>query len=190
MFSLSRLASLVGLATLYGCSSSSGTGASPLVHTVKSIDRQDVSLAKYVGKVVLIVNVASKCGFTPQYSALESVYERYKDRGFMILGFPSNDFMWQEPGSDAEIKAFCSLKYQVTFDMFAKVSVRGKDASPIYKNLTSKKTNGRFGGAIKWNFTKFLVARDGTVVARFSPSTKPDDPEVVTAIEKELEKTP
>jgi glutathione peroxidase len=108
----------------------------------------------------------------------------------MVLGFPSNDFLWQEPGTNEEIKTFCSTKYNVTFDMFAKVSVRGKDATPLYKELTSKKTNGSFGGAIKWNFTKFLVARDGLVVARFSPATKPDDPEVIRAIENELAKTP
>jgi glutathione peroxidase len=190
MPSLSRIAGIVSLATLCGCASSNGTGASPLSHTVQDIGGQDVDLAKYRGKVVLIVNVASKCGFTPQYAALESIYEKYKDRGFTILGFPSNDFLWQEPGTNEEIKTFCSTKYNVTFDMFAKVSVRGKDASPIYRDLTSKKTNGPFGGAIKWNFTKFLIARDGAVVARFGPATKPDDPEVIGAIETELMKTP
>jgi glutathione peroxidase len=161
-----------------------------LSHTAEDINGQDVDLAKYRGKVVMIVNVASKCGFTPQYAALESIYEKYKDRGLMVLGFPSNDFLWQEPGTNEEIKTFCSIKYNVTFDMFAKVSVRGKDTAPLYKNLTSKNANGSFGGAIKWNFTKFLVARDGVVVARFSPSTKPNDPEVIRAIENELAKTP
>jgi glutathione peroxidase len=190
MVSLPRIAGIVGLAALCGCASSNATGAKPLSHTAKDINGQEVALTKYRGRVVMIVNVASKCGFTPQYAALESVYGKYKDRGFMILGFPSNDFLWQEPGTNEEIKAFCSLKYNVTFDMFAKVSVRGKDASPVYRDLISKKTNGPFGGAIKWNFTKFLVARDGAVVARFSPSTKPDDPEVIAAIEKELARTP
>lgn len=123
-------------------------------------------------------------------SEYASIYEKYKDRGFTVLGFPSNDFLWQEPGTNEEIRTFCSLKYNVTFDMFAKVSVRGQDASLLYKDLTSKKANGAFGGAIKWNFTKFLVARDGAVVARFGPSTKPDDPEVVGVIEAELAKTP
>ncbi len=190
MHSWSRIAGIVGLATLCGCASSGGTGASPLSHTVKDINEQEVDLSKYRGKVVMIVNVASKCGFTPQYAALELIYEKYRDRGFVILGFPSNDFLWQEPGSNAEIKTFCSLKYNVTFDMFAKVSVRGGDASPLYQDLTSKKLNGPFGGAVKWNFTKFLVSRDGAVVARFGPSTKPDDPEVIGAIEAELTKTP
>jgi glutathione peroxidase len=157
---------------------------------VKDINDRDVDLAKYRGKVVLIVNVASKCGFTPQYAALESIYGKYKDRGFIILGFPSNDFLWQEPGTNEEIKTFCSTKYNVTFDMFAKVSVRGREASPVYKDLTSKKVNGPFGGAIKWNFTKFLIARDGAVVARFGPATKPDAPEVLKAIEKELGNAP
>jgi glutathione peroxidase len=190
MVSLPRIAGIVGLAALCGCASSSATGAKPLSHTAKDISGQEVDLARYRGRVVMIVNVASKCGFTPQYAALESIYGKYKARGFMILGFPSNDFLWQEPGTNEEIKAFCSLKYNVTFDMFAKVSVRGKDASPVYRDLIPKKTNGPFGGAIKWNFTKFLVARDGAVVARSSPITKPDDPEVIAAIEKELARTP
>ena len=189
MSAWSGIAGIVGLATLCGCASSSGTGASPLSHTVEDISGQEVNLAKYRGKVVLIVNVASKCGFTPQYAALESIYEKYKDQGFMILGFPSNDFLWQEPGTNEEIKILCSTKYNVTFDMFAKVSVRGKDAAPLYKDLTSKKINGPFGGAIKWNFTKFLVSRDGMVVARFGPATKPNEPEVVRAIKNELAKT-
>jgi len=185
----SRTAGMLGLLTLCGCASSGETGASPLVHTVKDIDNQEVSLSKYLGKVVLIVNVASKCGFTPQYAALESIYEKYKDRGFAVLGFPSNDFLRQEPGTNAEIKSFCSLKYNVTFDMFSKISVRGKAISPLYKDLTSKEKNGPYGGAIKWNFTKFLVGRDGKVIARFAPTTKPDAPEVLRAIERELEKT-
>jgi glutathione peroxidase len=161
-------------------------GAAVLGHVVKDIDGNEVDLAKYKGKVVMIVNVASKCGFTPQYEQLEAVYKKYADQGFVVLGFPSNDFMWQEPGSDAEIKRFCHLKYNVTFDMFAKVSVRGSDQAPIYGDLTSKKTNGPFGGMIKWNFTKFIVGRDGRVCARFAPTTRPDDRSVVEAIEREL----
>lgn len=190
MYTWSGIAGVVSLVVLCGCASSSGTGARPLSYSAKDINGQDVDLAKYRGKVVMIVNVASKCGFTPQYAALESIYEKYKDQGFVILGFPSNDFLWQEPGTNEDIKAFCSTKYNVTFDMFAKVSVRGKDAAPFYKDLTSKKTNGPFGGAIKWNFTKFLVGRDGVVAARFAPATKPDDEEVIGAIEAELAKTP
>ncbi len=188
MSSWSRIAGMVGVAVLCGCSPSSETGASVLTHTVKDINGQDVLLDAYRGKVLLIVNVASKCGFTPQYAALEAVFQKYKDQGFAVLGFPSNDFLWQEPGTNEEIKAFCSLKYNVTFDMFAKVSVRGKKASPLYKDLTSKKVNGPFGGAVKWNFTKFLVGRDGKVVGRFSPTAKPDDPEAIRMIEVELAK--
>jgi len=184
------IAPMVGLLALCGCASSSGTGAKPLSHSAQDINGNNIDLAKYLGSVVMIVNVASKCGFTPQYAALETIYGKYKDRGFMILGFPSNDFLWQEPGTNEEIKSFCSLKYNVTFDMFAKVSVRGKDASPVYKDLTSKQVNGPFGGAIKWNFTKFLVSCEGIVVARFAPTTKPDDPEIIKAIEDELAKSP
>lgn len=190
MDSWTRIAGILGIAALCGCTSSGGLGARPLSHTVKDINGRDVDLTKYLGKVVLIVNVASKCGFTPQYAALESIYEKYEDRGFMILGFPCNDFLWQEPGTNEEIKTFCSTKYNVTFDMFAKVSVRGNSASALYKDLTSKKVNGPFGGAIKWNFTKFLVARNGAVVARFAPATEPGDPEVISAIEAELAKAP
>lgn len=189
MGSWTRVTQVVGLATLCGCSASTGTGAKPLTHVVQDIDGHAVDLAKYHGKVVMIVNVASKCGFTPQYAALEMVYEKYKDRGFVILGFPCNDFLWQEPGTNEEIKSFCSLKYNVSFDLFAKVAVRGKTAAPLYQDLTSKQVNGPFGGAIKWNFTKFLVGRNGAVVARFAPTTKPDAPEVVHAIEAELAKT-
>ena len=181
---------VLGLVTLCGCASSGGMGTKPLSYTVKDIDGHDVDLATYRGKVVMIVNVASKCGFTPQYAALEAIYKKYKDQGFVILGFPSNDFLWQEPGTNEEIKSFCSLKYNVTFDMFSKVSVKGKDAAPLYKDLTSKETNGPFGGSIKWNFTKFLIARDGVVAARFGSATTPDDPEVIRAIENELAKAP
>ena len=186
----SRLAGLLGLLGIWGCASPGGPTARPLAHTAQNITGQEVDLAKYNRNVVMIVNVASKCGFTPQYAALESIYQKYKDRGFMILGFPSNDFLWQEPASNDEIRSFCSTKYHVTFDMFAKISVRGRDAAPLYRELTSKKTNGPFGGAIKWNFTKFLVARNGTVVARFGPATTPDAPEVLHAIENELDRTP
>jgi glutathione peroxidase len=190
MASWSQIFPILGLVTLCSCASTGGTGTQPLSYTVKDIDGHDVDLAKYRGKVVMIVNVASKCGFTPQYVGLEAIYKKYKDKGFMILGFPSNNFLHQEPGTNEEIKSFCSLTYNVTFDMFSKVSVKGKAADPLYKDLTSKETNGPFGGSIKWNFTKFLVARDGVVAARFGSATKPDDPEVIRAIEAELAKTP
>ena len=154
--------------------------------TMRSIDGDQVSLGAYKGKVVLLVNVASKCGFTPQYTALESLYEKYKDRGLVIVGVPANNFMQQEPGTDAEIKTFCSNKYNVTFPMMSKVSVKGDDTTPLYQYLTDKSTNPSTGGDIQWNFTKFLVGRDGQIVARFEPKVTPDSPEVTAAIEKAL----
>jgi glutathione peroxidase len=156
--------------------------------TMKSIDGQQVSLNSYSGKVVLLVNVASKCGFTPQYTALEAVYEKYKDRGLVIVGIPANNFAQQEPGTDDEIKKFCSSKYSVTFPMMAKVSVKGDDKTPLYAFLTDTSADPQFGGDIKWNFTKFLVGRDGKIVARFEPKVTPDSPEVAAAIESALGK--
>ena len=132
------------------------------------------------------MNVASKCGFTPQYAALEALYEKYKDRGLVIVGIPANNFMSQEPGTDAEIKTFCTNKYNVTFPMMSKVSVKGDDETPLYLFLTDKSANPQIGGDIKWNFTKFLFDRDGKPVARFEPATKPDSPEVTSAIESTL----
>jgi len=154
--------------------------------TMKSIDGQQVSLSSFRGKVVLLVNVASKCGFTPQYSALESLYEKYKDKGLVIVGVPANNFAQQEPGTDEEIKKFCSNKYNVTFPMMSKVSVLGDDKTPLYVFLTDKSTDPQFSGDIKWNFTKFLFDRNGKPVARFEPATKPDSPEVSSAIESAL----
>jgi len=154
--------------------------------TMKSIDGEQVSLKSYHGKVVLLVNVASKCGFTPQYAGLEAVYEKYKDKGFVIVGIPANNFMFQEPGTDAEIKTFCTNKYNVKFPMMSKVSVKGDDETPLYLYLTDKSTNPQFSGDIKWNFTKFLFDRNGKAVARFEPATKPDSPEVTSAIEATL----
>jgi len=154
--------------------------------TLNSIDGQPAPLAAYKGKVVLLVNVASKCGFTPQYSALESTYEKYKDRGFVIVGIPANNFGAQEPGSNQEIKTFCSSKYHVTFPMMAKVSVKGDDITPLYQFLTDKSSNPQFGGEIKWNFTKFLIGPDGRVITRFEPEITPDSPQVTSAIEEAL----
>jgi glutathione peroxidase len=153
--------------------------------TLNSIDGQPAPLADYKGKVVLLVNVASKCGFTPQYSALEATYEKYKSQGFVILGFPANNFGAQEPGTNEEIKTFCSRKYNVTFPMYAKISVKGEDQAPLYSYLT-KDTGPGITGDIKWNFTKFLVDRNGNVVQRFESAVTPDSPEVVSAIEKQL----
>lgn len=155
--------------------------------TLNSIDGKPAPLADYKGKVVLIVNVASQCGYTPQYSALESIYEKYKDQGFVIVGFPANNFGAQEPGTNEEIKTFCSRKYNVTFPMYSKISVKGDDKTPLYQFLTDKTANPSTGGEIKWNFTKFLVGRDGKIVARFEPAVKPDAPQVVEAIEKALQ---
>ncbi|HEV8040948.1 MAG TPA: glutathione peroxidase [Bryobacteraceae bacterium] len=150
--------------------------------TLNSIDGQAAPLAAYKGKVLLLVNVASKCGFTPQYKGLEAVYEKYKDQGLVVIGFPANNFMAQEPGTNEEIKTFCSRTYNVSFPMYSKISVKGDDKAPLYQFLTEQK-----GGDIKWNFTKFLVGRDGTIVARFEPKVTPDSPEVVAAIEKALQ---
>jgi glutathione peroxidase len=150
--------------------------------TLNSIDGQAAPLAAYKGKVLLLVNVASKCGFTPQYKGLEAVYEKYKDQGLVVIGFPANNFMAQEPGTNEEIKTFCSRTYNVSFPMYSKISVNGDDKAPLYQFLTEQK-----GGDIKWNFTKFLVGRDGTIVARFEPKVTPDSPEVIAAIEKALQ---
>ena len=156
--------------------------------TMDSIDGKPVSLSSFNGKVVLVVNVASKCGFTPQYAALEALYEKYKDKGFVIIGVPANNFMSQEPGTNEEIKKFCSNKYNVTFPMMSKVSVKGDDQAPLYTFLTDKASNPQFAGDIKWNFTKFLFDRSGNPVARFEPATKPDSPEVISAVEAALAK--
>jgi glutathione peroxidase len=154
--------------------------------TLNTIDGQPAPLSAYKGKVVLLVNVASKCGFTPQYTALESIYEKYKDRGFVIVGIPANNFGAQEPGTNQEIKTFCSSKYHVTFPMMAKVSVKGSDITPLYQYLTDKNAHPQTGGEIGWNFTKFLVGPDGKVIARFDSKVTPDSPEVTSAIEKAL----
>jgi glutathione peroxidase len=154
--------------------------------TLNSIDGQATPLRSFKGKVVLLVNVASRCGFTPQYSALESVYEKYKDQGFVIVGIPANNFGGQEPGTNQEIKTFCSAKYNVTFPMMAKVSVKGADITPLYQFLTDKNSNPKTGGEIGWNFTKFLIGPDGKVLARFDSKVVPDSPEVTAAVEKAL----
>ncbi len=148
---------------------------------MKTIDGQPAPLKQYEGKVVLIVNVASRCGYTPQYAGLEQLYRKYKDRGFVIIGVPANNFGGQEPGSDSEIKEFCKRNYDVTFPMMSKVSVKGSDMTPLYQFLTSSA-----GGDVKWNFTKFLVGKDGKVIQRFEPGVKPDAPELIAAIEKAL----
>jgi glutathione peroxidase len=163
---------------------------SPLNFTVKDIDGKDQNLAEYKGQVVLIVNVASKCGNTPQYKGLEALYEKYKEKGLVIVGFPANNFGAQEPGTNAQIKEFCTQGYAVSFPMMGKVSVKGADKTDVYKFLTEQPTAGDFGGDIEWNFTKFLVDRNGNVIARFANGTKPEDAKVVGEIEKALAAKP
>jgi glutathione peroxidase len=151
---------------------------------LKDIDGKDTSLAPYKGQVILVVNVASKCGYTPQYAALETLYTNYQAKGFVICGFPCNQFKEQEPGTDADIKAFCTAKYNVTFPMFDKLEVNGDNRHPLYVQLAGP--SSPFPGNIRWNFTKFLIGRDGTIVNRFDSKVKPDAPEVTQAIEAAL----
>jgi glutathione peroxidase len=155
---------------------------------MKTLDGKPIELSKYQGKVVMFVNVASQCGLTPQYKQLEALHEKYGDKGLCIIGVPANNFGSQEPGSNDEIAAFCKKNYGVKFDMLAKVSVKGDDKCDLYKFLTAKETNPKFAGEIGWNFEKFLVGRNGEVVARFKPTVKPDAAEVITAIETEIGK--
>ena len=151
---------------------------------VKDIDGKDTSLNAYKGKVLLVVNVASKCGLTPQYKTLEATQEKYKDKGFTVLGFPCNQFGGQEPGTNEEIKEFCSSKYNVTFPLFDKLDVNGDKRHPLYVALAGPASP--YPGDIKWNFGKFLIGRDGKILKRFEPKTAPDAPEVVAAIEAAL----
>ena len=151
--------------------------------TVKDIDGKDYDLKSLEGKTVLVINVASKCGLTKQYTDLQKLYEKYQDKGFVIIGFPANNFLGQEPGSNKEIKIFCSTKYNVSFPMMSKISVKGDDIADIYKFLTS---HPEHGGKIKWNFDKFLVNGKGEIIKRFGPRTKPMDKKLIQAIEAEI----
>ena len=151
---------------------------------LKDIDGKDTSLAQYKGKVLLIVNVASKCGYTPQYKNLEAVFEKYKDKGLEVLGFPCNQFGGQEPGTNEQIKEFCSSNYNVTFPMFDKIDVNGPNRHPLYKELAGE--GSPYPGDIKWNFNKFLIGKDGKIIKRFDSKAKPDSPEVTQAIEAAL----
>lgn len=184
---------LVGAAGAYACGlfeSASPTEPvkekSVLDFTMRDIDGKNVKLNKFKGNVLLVVNTASKCGYTPQYEGLENIYKKYSAQGFYVLGFPANNFGGQEPGTNEEIKEFCTLKYKTTFPMFAKISVKGEDQHPLYNFLTNPQTNPEFAGDIKWNFNKFLVDRSGKVVARFDSKATPESPEVTAAIEKYL----
>jgi len=162
------------------------TVAPALSFTMDSLDGKPIKLSKYEGKVVLLVNVASECGLTPQYEQLQDLHDKYKDQGLAILGFPANEFGKQEPGTNKQISEFCSKNYGVKFDMFSKVVVKGEGKCELYQFLTSKEKNGKFGGEIGWNFEKFLLNKKGEVVARFAPNVKPDADVVIKAIETEL----
>ena len=153
---------------------------------LETIDGKDSSLGAHRGSVRLVVNVASRCGLTPQYAGLEALHEKYADRGLVVLGFPANEFGGQEPGTNEQVAEFCTTNYGVKFDMFSKVVVKGPGIDPLFDYLTNAATNPQFAGDIKWNFNKFLVGRDGTVLARFEPKVEPGSPEVTSAIEKAL----
>ncbi len=153
-------------------------------YKVLNIDKEEVALSDYKGKVLLIVNVASKCGFTPQYKGLEKIYRKYKPQGFEILAFPCNDFKNQEPGTNEEIKNFCSVNYDVTFPLFDKISVKGENKAPLYKMLTDNPVTGK--SEVRWNFEKFLIDKNGNVVKRFRSPTKPDSTKITSAIEELL----
>lgn len=176
----------LAVSTVSAADPSTKKPGSVLDFQVKDIDGKDVSLSKFEGKVLLIVNTASQCGHTPQYKGLEAIFEKYKDQGFEVLAFPANEFGAQEPGSNEQIKEFCSSKYKVSFPLFSKIVVKGKEIHPLYEYLTAEETNPKFAGPIPWNFSKFLVNRKGEVIARFQPGAKPESPEVVEAVEKAL----
>ena len=186
--SIDKLLMLVALCSMCVALSGAvarGESASPLAGEMKLLDGSACDLGQYKGKVVLIVNVASRCGYTSQYAGLQKLYEAHKDKGLVVLGFPANEFGAQEPGSDAEIAQFCSSKYGVTFPMFSKIVVKGAGIAPLYKTLTETATPP---GDVKWNFEKFLIGKDGKVAARFMTRTTPDDPQVVKAVEAALAK--
>jgi glutathione peroxidase len=168
---------MTGMGTLLAMSL---LAASVYDYSMKTIDGQPAPLADYKGKVVMFVNVASYCGYTKQYTGLEALYRKYKDQGFVIVGVPANNFGAQEPDSDEQIKTFCSRKYDVTFPLLSKVSVKGSDMTPLYGYLT------KTGGDVKWNFTKFLVGKDGQVIQRFESAVTPESPELVKAVEAAL----
>lgn len=188
LLSLIAFLGMFGGSFVMGADAKDSQVAPALKFKMNSLDGKPVELAKYQGKVVLIVNVASECGLTPQYEQLQALHEKYKDQGLAIIGVPCNQFGMQEPGSAAEIQQFCKQNYGVTFDLLEKVDVNGANACDLYKHLTGLNTKPKGAGKISWNFEKFLLNREGEVVARFEPRTAPDAPEVVRAIESELAK--
>jgi len=183
---LGMAAAAVALAGTSSPISADPAPKSVLDFTVKDIDGKNVKLSKYKGDVILIVNTASKCGFTHEYKGLEAIYEKYKSKGFVILAFPSNDFGQQEPGTDLEIKQFCASKFFVKFDMFSKVDVKGENKAPLYSFLTSKETDPKFPGDITWNFNKFLIDRNGNLINRFDSPVEPEDAKITSAVETAL----
>jgi len=164
----------------------SGTAESIYDFELDDIDGSPVKLSEYEGKVVLVVNVASECGFTPQYAGLQAIYKQYQDRGFTVLGVPANNFGDQEPGTNEQIKRFCTTAFGVTFPMFAKISVKGKDKHPLYQYLTATEPGRQFGGEIKWNFNKFLIDRTGQVISVYASKIEPQDPQLTADIENAL----
>jgi glutathione peroxidase len=180
---------VAGSALVAADKNSEGKKVAPALNfTMKSLAGKDVELNKYQGKVVLVVNVASECGLTPQYEGLQKLHKQFSGEGLAVLGFPANEFGKQEPGTDEQIDKFCKTKYGVDFDMFSKVVVKGNGQCELYKFLTSKETDPKFAGDIKWNFEKFLIGRNGEVVARFAPKVDPTSEEVVNTIKAELSK--
>ncbi len=186
---IAKLLALVfvcSLAGVLGMRAARAEQPSPLAGEVKKIDGTAIDLAKYKGKVVLVVNVASRCGYTPQYAGLQKLYDTYKDKGLVVLAFPANEFGAQEPGTDTEIASFCSSKYGVTFDMFSKIVVKGPNKAAFYKALTE---NADPPGEVSWNFEKFLIGRDGKIIGRYKSAVAPDDAKLTGAIEAELGKS-
>lgn len=159
----------------------------PLGYKLEGIDGKEVDLAQYKGKVVLLVNVASECGYTPQYKGLQELYDKFSKDGLVVIGVPSNDFGKQEPGSNTDILKFCTTKFKVSFPMLGKVAVKGDKKVPLYEYLTSKETNPKFPGEVGWNFEKFLIGRNGEVVGRYKSAVKPESDELQAAIQKELD---
>lgn len=185
LMSLAAIASLILFSAAVSADDKEQNGP-VLSGKINTLEGKPVDLSQYKGKVVLVVNVASKCGLTPQYEALEKLHEKYAGEGLAVLGFPCNQFGSQEPGTEKEIREFCDATYGVKFDLFEKVNVNGDEKSELYRKLTDKEAGAAFPGPITWNFEKFLIGRDGKVLARFAPRVKPDSPEVVKAIEAEL----
>jgi glutathione peroxidase len=189
MSKLIGLLLVVAIASVFtGSSHADDKAPAALNFKMQSLGGKEVDLAQYKGKVVLMVNTASECGLTPQYTQLQLLHDKYAKQGLAVLGFPCNQFGKQEPGTAAEIQEFCTANYGVKFDMFAKVDVNGEEACPLYKHLTSLDTKPKGAGKVSWNFEKFLLDRQGNVVARFEPQTSPDAPEVIKAIQSELAK--